>query len=215
MQSIAWQYFDDTKMITFLKGMAKLIHPINKISKFKINPNQSFDLIIQESPDDPMRTLNSAYGGSRISRRSESFSAPWHLSELANDFYDKFNTQMTGGLLTIVTALKIFRTSRTIQGTVVDQRLSYQTLSYFSNFPAQVSILFLEATAACEDENIGMATETMMDIVQWLLAKNIIQQQHTFVYFMCPDFSREAIVTSQNLDTLPGSHDNNRNDFNY
>ena len=215
MQSIAWQYFDDTKMITFLKGMAKLIHPINKISKFKINPNQSLDLIVQESPDDPMRTLNSAYGGSRISRRSESFSAPWHLSELANDFYDKFNTQMTGGLLTIVTALKIFRTSRTIQGTVVDQRLSYQTLSYFSNFPAQVSILFLEATAACEDENIGMATETMMDIVQWLLAKNIIQQQHTFVYFMCPDFSREAIVTSQNLDTLPGSHDNNRNDFNY
>ena len=215
MQSIAWQYFDDTKMIKFLKGMAKLIHPINKISKFKINPNQSFDLIVQESPDDPMRTLNSAYGGSRISRRSESFSAPWHLSELANDFYDKFNTQMTGGLLTIVTALKIFRTSRTIQGTVVDQRLSYQTLSYFSNFPAQVSILFLEATAACEDENIGMATETMMDIVQWLLAKNIIQQQHTFVYFMCPDFSREAIVTSQNLDTLPGSHDNNRNEFNY
>ena len=215
MQSIAWQYFDDTKMITFLKGMAKLIHPINKISKFKINPNQSFDLIVQESPDDPMRTLNSAYGGSRISRRSESFSAPWHLSELANDFYDKFNTQMTGGLLTIVTALKIFRTSRTIQGTVVDQRLSYQTLSYFSNFHAQVSILFLEATAACEDENIGMATETMMDIVQWLLAKNIIQQQHTFVYFMCPDFSREAIVTSQNLDTLPGSHDNNRNEFNY
>ena len=59
-----------------------------------------------------------------------------------------------------------------------------------------------------------MATETMMDIVQWLLAKNIIQQQHTFVYFMCPDFSREAIVTSQNLDTLPGSHDNNRNEFN-
>lgn len=215
MQSIAWQYFDDTKMITFLKGMAKLIHPINKISKFKINPNQSFDLIVQESPDDPMRTLNSAYGGSRISRRSESFSAPWHLSELANDFYDKFNTQMTGGLLTIVTALKIFRTSRTIQGTDVGQRLSYQTLSYFSNFHAQVSILFLEATAACEDENIGMATETMMDIVQWLLAKNIIQQQHTFVYFMCPDFSREAIVTSQNLDTLPGSHDNNRNEFNY
>ena len=115
MQS-AWQYFDDTKMITFLKGMAKLIHPINKISKFKINPNQSFDLIVQESPEDPMRTLNSAYGGSRISRRSESFSSPWHLSELANDFYDKFNTQMTGGLLTIVTALKIFRTSRTIQG---------------------------------------------------------------------------------------------------
>ena len=73
---------------------------------------------------------------------------------------------------------------------------------------------FLEATAACEDENIGMATETMMDIVQWLLAKNIIQQQHTFVYFMCPDFSREAIVTSQNLDTLPGSHDNNRNEIN-
>ena len=215
MQSIAWQYFDDTKMITFLKGMAKLIHPINKISKFKINPNQSFDLIVQESPDDSMRTLNSAYGGSRISRRSESFSAPWHLSELANDFYDKFNTQMTGGLLTIVTALKIFRTSRTIQGTDVGQRLSYQTLSYFSNFHAQVSILFLEATAACEDENIGMATETMMDIVQWLLAKNIIQQQHTFVYFMCPDFSREAIVTSQNLDTLPGSHDNNRNEFNY
>ena len=71
----------------------------------------------------------------------------------------------------------------------------------------------LEATAACEDENIGMATETMMDIVQWLLAKNIIQQQHTFVYFMCPDFSREAIITSQNLDTLPGSHDNNRNEF--
>ena len=99
-----------------LKGMAKLIHPINKISKFKINPNQSFDLIVQESPDDSMRTLNSAYGGSRISRRSESFSAPWHLSELANDFYDKFNNQMTGGLLTIVTALKIFRTSRTIQG---------------------------------------------------------------------------------------------------
>ena len=60
-----------------------------------------------------------------------------------------------------------------------------------------------------------MAIETMMDIVQWLLAKNIIQQQHTFVYFMCPDFSREAIVTSQNLDTLPGSHDNNRNEFNY
>ena len=59
-----------------------------------------------------------------------------------------------------------------------------------------------------------MATETMMDIVQWLPAKNIIQQQHTFVYFMCPDFSREAIVTSQNLDTLPGSHDNNRNEFN-
>ena len=134
MQSIAWRYFDDTKMIKFLKGMAKLIHPINKISKFKINPNQSFDLIVQESPDDPMRTLNSAYGGSRISRRSESFSAPWHLSELANDFYDKFNTQMTGGLLTIVTALKIFRTSRTIQGTFVDQRLSYQTLSHFFKF---------------------------------------------------------------------------------
>ena len=186
-------------MITFLKGMAKLIHPINKISKFKINPNQSFDLIVQESPEDSMRTLNSAYGGSRISRRSESFSSPWHLSELANDFYDKFNTQMTGGLLTIVTALKIFRTSRTIQG-------------IFSKITSMIKRC-LEATAACEDENIGMATETMMDIVQWLLAKNIIQQQHTFVYFMCPDFSREAIITSQNLDTLPGSHDNNRNEF--
>ena len=179
--------------------MAKLIHPINKISKFKINPNQSFDLIVQESPEDSMRTLNSAYGGSRISRRSESFSSPWHLSELANDFYDKFNTQMTGGLLTIVTALKIFRTSRTIQG-------------IFSKITSMIKRC-LEATAACEDENIGMATETMMDIVQWLLAKNIIQQQHTFVYFMCPDFSREAIITSQNLDTLPGSHDNNRNEF--
>ena len=127
MQSIAWQYFDDTKMIKFLKGMAKLIHPINKISKFKINPNQSFDLIVQESPDDPMRTLNSAYGGSRISRRSESFSAPWHLSELANDFYDKFNTQMTGGLLTIVTALKIFRTSRTIQGMLAKPTLKFRS----------------------------------------------------------------------------------------
>ena len=127
MQSIAWQYFDDTKMITFLKGMAKLIHPINKISKFKINPNQSFDLIVQESPDDPMRTLNSAYGGSRISRRSESFSSPWHLSELANDFYDKFNTQMTGGLLTIVTALKIFRTSRTIQGMLAKPTLKFRS----------------------------------------------------------------------------------------
>ena len=72
----------------------------------------------------------------------------------------------------------------------------------------------LDATAACEDENIGMATETMMDIVQWLLAKNIIQQQHTFIYFMCPDFSKEAIISnSQYLDTLPGSHDNNRKEF--
>ena len=58
--------------------------------------------------------LNSTYGSR--SRRSESFNAPWHWSELANDFYDKFNNQMTGGAMTLVTALKTFRTSKTIIG---------------------------------------------------------------------------------------------------
>ena len=86
------------------------------------------------------------------------------------------------------------------------------TISTFLNTSKCISWLIhylSDARDACGAEQ--MATETMMDIVQWLLAKNIIQQQHTYVYFMCPE---SGAITSQNLDPLPGSHDNNRKGFN-
>ena len=82
----------------------------------------------------------------------------WTESELSIKFRSDFNNQMTGGSLNLAHILELFRVSRTIE----------------------------DAARRCLVPECGMTNDLMMDIVKWLLCRNIIQQQHTYVYFMCP-----------------------------
>ena len=94
----------------------------------------------------------------------------WTESEFAKKFQSDFNNQTTGGNLNLGHILEVFRVSRTIE----------------------------EASRNCSVPEGGMPNDVMMDIVKWLLCRNIIQQQHTYVYFMCPDTGRPDAYSGTN-----------------